>query len=207
MTDLTQGSHPIQQGLLFVLSGPSGAGKDAVMARLREQHFPLRFGVTATTRRRREGETHGLDYYFVSNDEFDRMIAADDLLEWAVVHGNRYGVPRVHTRELIESGHDVLVRVDVQGAASIRSRVAGAVLIFLTVPAVDALQPRLLKRNTETPAEMAIRLTNALEEMRRLSEFDYVVVNDDGGLDEAVEKVKAIIAAEKCRVHIRETQL
>ena len=194
-------------GMLFVLSGPSGAGKDAVMARLREEGFPLRFGVTATTRRRRAGEIHGVDYFFVSGSEFDRMIGEDQLLEWAVVHGNRYGVPRIQTRELIRNGQDVLVRVDVQGAAAIRSRVAGAVLIFLTVPSLEALKARLMKRNTETPEELAIRLANAREEMRRQDEFDYLVVNDDGGLDEAVEKVKAIVTAEKCRVHRREARV
>ena len=194
-------------GMLFVLSGPSGAGKDAVMARLREEGFPLRFGVTATTRRRRAGEIHGVDYFFVSGSEFDRMIGEDQLLEWAVVHGNRYGVPRIQTRELIRNGQDVLVRVDVQGAAAIRCRVAGAVLIFLTVPSLEALKARLMKRNTETPEELAIRLANAREEMRRQDEFDYLVVNDDGGLDEAVEKVKAIVTAEKCRVHRREARV
>ena len=194
-------------GLLFVLSGPSGAGKDAVMARLREEGFPLRFGVTATTRRRRAGEIHGVDYFFVSGSEFDQMIGEDELLEWAVVHGNRYGVPRIQTRELIRNGQDVLVRVDVQGAAAIRSKVDGAVLIFLTVPSLEALKARLMKRNTETPEELAIRLANAREEMRRQDEFDYLVVNDDGGLDEAVEKVKAIVTAEKCRMHRRESQV
>ena len=204
MTDNPLGPSP---GLLFVLSGPSGAGKDAVMARLKEQHFPLRFGVTATTRRRREGEVHGVDYFFVSTSEFDRMIAGNELLEWAVVHGNRYGVPRTQTRELLRTGKDVLVRVDVQGADAIRSRVPEAVLIFLTAPSLDALKARLTKRNTETPEELAIRLTNALEEMRRQEEFDYLVVNDDGGLDAAVEKVKAIVTAEKCRVHRRQARV
>ena len=201
---MTDNPQQAPSGLLFVLSGPSGAGKDAVMARLREQHFPLRFGVTATTRRRREGEVHGVDYFFVSDSEFDRMIAEDELLEWAVVHGNRYGVPRTQTRELLRAGTDVLLRVDVQGADAIRSRVPGAVLIFLTVPSLEALKDRLTKRNTETPQELAVRLANAREEMRRQDEFDYLVVNDDGGLDEAVEKVKAIVTAEKCRVHRRE---
>lgn len=177
------------------------------MAGLRAQGFPLRFGVTATTRRPRNGEIHGVDYYFVSDAEFDRMIAEDQLLEWALVHGNRYGVPRAQTRDLIRAGVDVLLRVDVQGAAAIRSRVADAVLIFLTVPSLDALRARLTKRNTETPAELAIRLSNAREEMRRKDEFDYLVVNDDGGLTEAVEKVKAIVTAEKSRVHRREIRL
>ena len=204
---MTDNPQQTPSGLLFVLSGPSGAGKDAVMARLREQRFPLRFGVTATTRRRREGEVHGVDYFFVSDSEFDRMIGEDELLEWAVVHGNRYGVPRTQTRELLSAGIDVLLRVDVQGADSIRSRVSGSVLIFLTVPSLEALRIRLTKRNTETPQELAVRLTNAREEMRRQEEFDYLVVNDDGGLDEAVEKVKAIVTAENCRVHRRQARV
>jgi guanylate kinase len=195
----------LHSGLLIVLSGPSGAGKDAVMARLKQEGFPIRFGVTATTRRPRAGEIHGVDYFFVSNGDFDRMIAEDELLEWAFVHGNRYGVPRTQTREMLRSGHDVLVRVDVQGAAAIRSKVAGAVLIFLTAPSLEALRVRLMKRNTETAEELAVRLANALEEMRRQTEFDYVVVNDDGGLDAAVDKVKSIVTAEKCRVHRRES--
>ncbi len=194
-------------GLLFVLSGPSGAGKDAIMARLREQRFPIEFGVTATTRRPREGEVQGHDYFFVTDAEFDRMIEQDELLEWAWVHGRRYGVPRWHTRELLEAGHDVLLRVDVQGAATIRSRVPGVVLIFLTVPSFDALERRLVRRNTETSEELAIRLANARGEMQRSSEFEYLVVNYEDKLDEAVEKVKAIITAEKCRVHRRQTSV
>lgn len=177
------------------------------MARLREQRFPIEFGVTATTRRPREGEVQGHDYFFVTDAEFDRMIEQDELLEWAWVHGRRYGVPRWHTRELLEAGHDVLLRVDVQGAATIRSRVPGVVLIFLTVPSFDALERRLVRRNTETSEELAIRLANARGEMQRSSEFEYLVVNYEDKLDEAVEKVKAIITAEKCRVHRRQTSV
>lgn len=190
-------------GLLFVLSGPSGVGKDAVMAKLREQGFPIRFGVTATTRSSRQGEVQGKDYFFVSEAEFDRMIAEDELLEWAFVHCNRYGVPRAQVRQILQSGQDVLVRVDVQGAATIRSKAPGAVLIFLAPPSMDALIARLTARGTETPEELAIRIANAQEEMKRLPEFDYLVINPDGGLEEAVEKVKAIVVAERCRVHRR----
>ncbi len=190
-------------GLLFVLSGPSGVGKDAVMAKLREQRFSLRFGVTATTRRQRHGEIHGKDYFFVSEAEFDRMIAQDELLEWAFVHCHRYGVPRSSARQSIDSGHDVLLRVDVQGAATIRSKVPGAVLIFLAPPSMESLIERLTQRGTETPEELVTRIANAYEEMKRLPEFDYRVVNPDGGLEEAVEKVKAIVVAERCRVSRR----
>ncbi|MHB8992421.1 MAG: guanylate kinase [Chloroflexota bacterium] len=200
---MSEGQTTPVPGLLFVLSGPSGVGKDAVMAKLREQKFSISFGVTATTRRQRQGELHGRDYFFVSDEEFDRMIANDELLEWAVVHCHRYGVPSSSVRELIANGQDVMVRVDVQGAATIRAKVPQAVLIFLAPPSMEALIARLRRRGTETPEELATRIANAYQEMNRLPEFDYRVVNPDGGLDDAVEKVKAIVVAERCRVHRR----
>ncbi len=191
-------------GLLVVLSGPSGVGKDAVMDRLRQQCYPLRFTVTATTRSPRKGEVHGKDYFFVSNEEFDRMVAEDALLEWAVVHGNRYGVPREQVRKILQGGEDVLMRVDVQGSATIKRKVPGAVLIFLAPPSMEVLVKRLSGRGTETAEQLRTRIDNAVEEMKRLPDFDYCVVNQDDGLAEAVEKVKAIIVAEKCRVHRRQ---
>jgi len=200
---MNQIGREVEPGLLVVLSGPSGVGKDAVMARLREQRFPIRFAVTATTRRPREGEVHGKDYLFVSQSEFDRMIAEDELMEWAVVHGNRYGVPRAQVREAIQRGEAILIRVDVQGAATIRAKAPESVLIFLEPPSMEVLIARLKARGTETPDELATRIANAREEMKRLPEFDYRVVNPDGGLDEAVDKIKAIIIAEQCRVHRR----
>ncbi len=193
----------VTPGLLFVLSGPSGVGKDAVMAKLRQDGFSLNFGVTATTRRQRLGEVQGKDYFFVSEQEFDRMIAQDELLEWAHVHCHRYGVPRSSVRQFIEGGQDVLLRVDVQGAAAIRSKVPLAVLIFLAPPSMESLIARLTQRGTETPDELATRIANAYDEMNRLPEFDYEVVNPDGGLEEAVDKVRAIVVAERCRVKRR----
>lgn len=190
-------------GLLFILSGPSGVGKDAVMARLWEEHFPLHFGVTATTRPPRQGEVEGVDYYFVSEDEFQRMIDADEMLEWAEVHCRRYGVPRASVRRFLQTGEDVLLRVDVQGAATIRSKVPEAVLIFLAPPSMDSLIARLKGRGTETPEQLATRIANAYEEMKRLPEFDYRVENPDGDLADAVDKVKSIVKAEKCRVNPR----
>jgi guanylate kinase len=204
LTD-TPGAKP--NGLLFILSGPSGVGKDAVMDRLREQRFPLRFAVTVTTRRPRQGETHGVDYFFVSDRECDRMIAEGEMLEWAMVHGKRYGVPRAQVREAIERGEDVLARVDVQGAATIRSKAPEAVLIFLAPPTLDALIPRLSTRATETAEELAIRMANAREEMKRLPEFDYLVVNHDGELNQAVETVKSIIVSERCRIRRRRVEI
>ena len=145
--------------------------------------------------------------FFVSNEQFDRMIAEDDLLEWAMVHGRHYGVPRSQVRDVIASGEHILARVDVQGAAAIRQKVPEAVLIFLAPPSLDVLGARLEHRNTETPEERAVRLRNAELEWKRLPEFDYVVINRDGHLDEAVEKVEAIIEAESCRVRRRQVKL
>lgn len=204
---MTDKADPRARGLFFVLSGPSGAGKDAVMDRMRLRGFPIRFVVTCTTRPPRNGESHGRDYFFVSNEEFDRMIAEDDLLEWAMVHGRHYGVPRSQVRDVILSGEHILARLDVQGAAAIRQKVPEAVLIFLAPPSLDVLGARLQHRNTETPEERAIRMRNAEEEWKRLPEFDYVVINRDGHLEEAVEKVEAIIEAESCRVRRRQVKL
>ncbi len=189
--------------MLFILSGPSGVGKDAVMAKLWEDKFPLHFGVTATTRPARPGEVHGVDYYFVSEAEFRRMIADDEMLEWAEVHCRLYGVPRASVRRYLEAGGDVLLRVDVQGAATIRAKVPEAVLIFLAPPSMDSLIARLKGRGTESTDQLAIRISNAYEEMKQLPGFDYVVVNPDDGLDVAVDLVKSIVKAEKCRVNPR----
>jgi len=200
VSGLGEGAAP---GLLFILSGPSGVGKDAVMAKLWEEHFPLHFGVTATTRSSRQGEVEGVDYYFVSEDEFQRMIDAGEMLEWAEVHCRRYGVPRASVRRFLQMGEDVLMRVDVQGAATIRSKVPEAVLIFLAPPSMDSLIARLRGRGTETQEQLATRIANAYEEMTRLSEFDYRVENPDGDLADAVDRVKSIVKAEKCRVDPR----
>ena len=199
--------EPRSPGLFFVLSGPSGVGKDAVMDCLRKEHFPVRFVVTATTRQRRAGEVHGVDYLFVSEEEFDRMIAQDELLEWAKVHCHRYGVPRAHVREVVQRGESLLARVDVQGAATIRTKVRDAVLIFLAPPSMENLIARLSARGTETKAELDVRIANAYLEMKRLPEFDYVVINRDGQLQDAVEAVKAIVVAESCRVHRRRVRV
>ena len=200
MSGQGEGAAP---GLLFILSGPSGVGKDAVMAKLWEEHFPLHFGVTATTRSSRQGEVEGVDYYFVSEDEFQRMIDAGEMLEWAEVHCRRYGVPRASVRRFLQMGEDVLMRVDVQGAATIRSKVPEAVLIFLAPPSMDSLIARLRGRGTETQEQLTTRIANAYEEMTRLSEFDYRVENPDGDLADAVDMVKSIVKAEKCRVDPR----
>ena len=195
------------QPLLVVLSGPSGAGKDAVLKRMKELGYPFHFVVTVTTRPKRPGEVDGVDYYFISEEEFADMLARGELLEHAVVYGQHKGIPKRQVREALASGKDVILRIDVQGAATIRKLVPEAVLIFLTAPSEKELLRRLKRRKTETPEELKRRIATVREEMKRLPEFDYVVVNRDGALDEAVKTIAAIITAEKCRVKQRKIEI
>ena len=195
------------QPLLVVLSGPSGAGKDAVLKRMKELGYPFHFVVTVTTRPKRPGEVDGVDYHFVSEEEFAEMLARGELLEHAIVYGQHKGIPKRQVREALASGKDVILRIDVQGAATIRKLVPEAVLIFLTAPSEKELLRRLKRRKTETPEELERRIATVREEMKRLPEFDYVVVNRDGALDEAVKTIAAIITAEKCRVKQRRIEI
>ncbi len=200
-------SDPPRAGILFVLSGPSGVGKDSVISRLKERGLPLHFAITVTTRPMRPGEVDGVNYYFRTVSEFERMRAAGELLEWAVVHGNHYGTPREQIRQALHSGKDVLLKVDVQGAAAVRSRVPGAVLIFLAPPSMTELVERLESRGTESAGELSLRIRNADHEMADLPNYDYVVVNYRERLDETVDKVQAIITAEGCRVKPRQAEV
>ncbi|MCR4408567.1 MAG: guanylate kinase [Anaerolineae bacterium] len=193
--------------LLVVISGPSGVGKDAVRKRMQERGCPFHFVVTATDRPQRPGEVHGKDYYFVSTAEFDRMLADDELLEHAMVYGQHKGVPKAHVRQALASGQDVLMRVDVQGAATIRRLVPEAVLIFLMPSSEEELIHRLRRRRTESPEALQMRVALAREELKWLPEFDYVVVNRESRLDDTVDQIMAIITAEKCRVQPRKIVL
>jgi guanylate kinase len=189
--------------LLIVLSGLSGAGKDAVLVKLRESKYPLEFIVTVTTRAKRTTETDGVHYRFVSRDEFQTLKDRHELLEYANVYGNWYGVPKEPVRQALARQKDVIVKVDVQGANTIKKLVPQAVFIFLATPMAEEVAPRLKERHTETPAEIELRLKTAKEELKKLPLFDYLVLNKHGELDSAVNDVKAIIAAEKCRVASR----
>lgn len=193
--------------LVVVISGPSGAGKDAVIKRMKEMGVPFHFVVTATTRPPRPGEVHGRDYLFVSLEEFAEMIEKDELLEYAVVYGDYKGIPKQQVRDALASGKDVILRVDVQGAATIRRIMPEAVLIFLTAESEEELVRRLAERKSEPPEKLKIRIATARQEMKRIQEFDYAVVNRDGALDEAVRQILCIITAEKCRVHRRTVKL
>ena len=189
--------------LLIVLSGPSGAGKDALLVRLRETDCPLEYITTLTTRARRAKERDNLDYHFVSSDKFQEMIKNNELLEWANVYSNWYGVPRQPVKTALEMGRDTIVKVDTQGAATIKRLLPQAVFVFLMPPSVVELSERLTQRRTESPFDLALRIKTAREEIEQLSLFDYVIVNRRGEIDRAVAQIEAIITAEKCRAKPR----
>jgi guanylate kinase len=195
--------HPQQspRGLLFVVSGPSGVGKDALLDSMKVTGVLYHFTVTATTRPMREGEVDGRDYIFVTRDRFSQMIEDDELLEWAEVYGNLYGVPRAQVVDALDQGRDVIVKIDVQGAATIREKAPGGVFIFLEASNLDELAKRLTARMTETPEALKTRIATAEQEMGEAPEFDYRVVNYSGRLDEAVEQVERIIRAERDLPH------
>ena len=191
-----------RQALVLVLSGPSGVGKDAVLSRIKQLCL-LYCPVTLTTRPKRTSEQNGIDYHFLSEAEFHHKVEQGELLEWAKVYGNWYGVPKQPIREALAKGEDVLLKVDVQGAATIKSLLPQAVLIFLAPPSLEELSRRLQQRKSQTPHDMKLRLEKAKEEMNHLPFFDYVVVNQSNKLDVVVSQIKAIITAEKCRVNPR----
>ncbi len=192
-----------EEGLLFVLSGPSGVGKDATINRMKELGFPLHFIVTYTTRPRRANEVDGRDYYFVSVSRFQEMIQSGEFLEWALVYGDYKGNSRREAREALAAGKDVILRIDVQGAQTIRQVAPEAVFIFLAPSSMEELFQRLRKRKSDSPEQLATRMAIAPKEMAELPKFDYVVVNRDEELDQAVRQIEAIITAERCRVKKR----
>jgi guanylate kinase len=195
------------QPLLVVISGPAAAGKDALIRRMKERRHPFHFVVTATDRPPRPGEVHGKDYFFVTSEEFARMLENDEFLEHAVVYGQNKGIPRAHVRQALATGRDVLMRVDVQGARTVRRLVPEATLVFLTASSERELEGRLRDRGGDSPEQIRKRVAAAREEMKRLPEFDYVVVNRNGELDAAVDDVLAIISAEHCQVTQRIVRL
>jgi guanylate kinase len=193
--------------LLVVVSGPSAAGKDSVIRRMKELDYPFHFVVTATTRPPRKGEQHGRDYFFLSEQEFLTLIEEGELLEHALVYGQHKGIPKDQIRRALASGKDVVMRVDVQGATTVDSLIPDAVLIFLVAGSDDELIGRLRKRGTERAEELDKRVATARREMKYIPKFDYVVVNRDGELDRAVAEIAAIISAEKCRTKQRVIRL
>lgn len=204
--------NPILQGqpappLLVVISGPSGVGKDTVLMRMRELGFPFHFVVTATSRPMRPTERDGYDYHFVGEVGFREMIAQGELLEWAEVYGHFKGIPKNEIRQAHASGRDVILRIDVQGAATIKRLAPDALFIFLAPGNMTELRNRLRWRRTESDDEMEQRLSLAQHELEQVANFDYVVINREDQLDEAAGQIRSIIAAEKLRVRPRRVLL
>ena len=188
-------SQKTEQGVLIIVSAPSGCGKSTVVHRLMEKRENLRFSVSATTRAPREGETDGVDYYFVSREEFQRMIAADEFLEHAEYVGNCYGTPRAPVEALLKEGFDVYLDIDVQGAMQVKALRPETLMIFLMPPSMEELERRLVTRGTNTPEEIRNRLDAAERECALRDRFDYVVVNDV--VERAVDEISQLIDEEK----------
>ena len=195
--------HP----LLVVVSGPSGVGKDAMLALVREQRPEVFWAITATTRAMRPGEEHGVHHLFHTREEFLELLERGELLEHAEVYGNLYGVPKAPVREALAEGRDAIVRTDVQGAASIRALAPDALLIFVAPPSLEELERRLRSRDTESAEETALRVEMSRREMRAAAWFDAVVVNETGGLEDAAREVMAVIERERQRVPPRLARL
>ena len=200
MTHALTSRHP-KAPLLIVISGPSGVGKDAVLQRMKERKHFFHFVVTTTSRPPRPNEVEGVDYNFVSVKAFEHMIANDELLEYAVVYDQYKGVPKAQVRDAMASGKDVIMRVDVQGAATIKKLSPAAILIFLTTTDENELIERLQARKTETPEGLAVRIQTAQSEYQRINEFDYEVINRDNQLEETVDTIFAIIHSEHHRTN------
>ncbi len=196
-----------KQPLLIVISGPSGVGKDTVLQHMKALKLPFHFVVTATSRPKREGEIEGVDYFFVSPDEFLGMVERDELLEHALVYNEYKGIPRRQVQDAFASGRDVVMRLDVQGAETIRQLYPEALLIFLSTQTEEELIARLKARRTESKEMLQLRIDTAREELYKVDLFDYYVVNADGQLDETVDAIVAIIASEHRRSNPRRVRL
>lgn len=181
----------MRKGNLFVISGPSGAGKGTLVARLLRENEQAWVSVSVTTRKPRDKESEGIDYFFVSKQEFENMIDSDQLLEWACVHGSYYGTPRKTVEEKIALGQQVILEIDVQGAFQIREKMPSAYLIFIAPPSLEVLEKRLRKRGTETEENIQQRMETARVELSRKMEYDMVLVNDE--LAQAVSQLCAYI--------------
>ena len=189
--------HPV----LILISGPSAVGKDTiargVIAKRPDDFY---FVVTATTREPRDNEVDGYDYAFLDRGEFERMIADDELLEYAVVYEEYKGVPKRHIREALQSGKNVIMRVDVQGAETVRQKLPGVITVFLTAPTEEELVQRMTKRKSETADKINLRMATARDELKRLDDFDYCVVNAEGQQEQAIDQILSIVDAARCRV-------
>jgi guanylate kinase len=190
-------SHTASRGTLFVVSSPSGGGKGTIIRHVLDVVENLRYSVSYTTRAPRPGEVDGREYFFVNRETFEEMVAAREFLEWACVHGNLYGTAKNQIIEDTAAGADIILEVDVQGAASVRQLLMDSVSIFILPPSYEVLRQRLIARGTDSPEELELRLRNAPEELKQYSAFDYVIINDE--IDRAVGQLASIIYAERAR--------
>lgn len=193
--------------LLIVISGPSGIGKDAVVGLLRKTNSDTHFVVTMTSRLPRVDELEGKDYFFVSKEEFEQKIANDELIEYAMVYSDYKGIPKSQVREAFASGKDVIMRLDVQGAMTIRKLCPEAILIFLTASSEGEWIHRLMERRSETPEELEVRLLIAAQEYEMIKNFDYLVVNSENHLDKTIADIQAVIRAEHLKTKPRKVDL
>lgn len=194
-----------EKGLLLVISGPSGAGKGTICkALLDNNEFWL--SVSATTRQPREGEIDSKNYFFITKDEFKQRIEKDDFLEYAEVYGNYYGTPKSNVLEVLESGKDVILEIDIQGALKVKEAFREGIFIFILPPSMEELKQRIIRRGSETPESLMTRFKSAYKEINYVSKYSYAVVNDT--VEEAVKKIESIVVAERCRVdRIKDTIL
>ena len=186
------------RGVLIVISGPSGAGKGTICKALLEKYKNIYLSVSATTRTPREGEVEGVNYYFLTKEDFEEKVRNNGFLEYANVHGNFYGTPKVNVEKMLEDGKDVILEIDIQGALQVKENFKEGVFIFILPPSMEELKQRIIKRGSETEESLMTRFKNAYKEINYVSKYNYAVVNDT--LEVAVAKVEGIITAEKCRV-------
>ena len=186
------------RGILIVISGPSGAGKGTICKALLEKHDNIYISVSATTRSPRVGEVEGVNYYFLTKEDFEEKVRENGFLEYANVHGNFYGTPKGNVEKMLEDGKDVILEIDIQGALQVKENFKEGVFIFILPPSMEELKQRIIKRGSETEESLMTRFKNAYKEINYVSKYNYAVVNDT--IELAVEKVESIITAEKCRV-------
>lgn len=186
------------KGLLIVISGPSGAGKGTICKALLEKRQDIEVSVSATTRNPRDGEIDGVNYHFLKKEDFLKKLEQGDFLEYAQVYGNFYGTPKSNVEEVLESGKNVILEIDIQGALKVKEKATEGVFIFILPPSMEELKQRIIKRGSETPESLMTRFKSAYKEINYVSKYNYAVVNDN--VEDAVKKIEAILLAEKCRV-------